>query len=72
MWSHSEIPIKAISENRGGQQGRYLEVMRKEFEYALEVEMPNVPGKAALYDQFSCFHSLANNNQTGQRSTFNL
>ncbi|PNP47762.1 hypothetical protein THARTR1_10447 [Trichoderma harzianum] len=42
LWSHSEIPIKAISENRGGQQGRYLEVMRKEFEYALEAEMPKV------------------------------
>lgn len=52
LWSHSEIPIKAISENRGGQQGRYLEVMRKEFEYALEVEMPKVHGTVALHDRF--------------------
>ncbi|KAK8007934.1 hypothetical protein PG989_001924 [Apiospora arundinis] len=40
MWSHSEMPIKAISENRNGQQGIYLEAMRKEFDFAMDVEMP--------------------------------
>ncbi|KUL83805.1 hypothetical protein ZTR_06647 [Talaromyces verruculosus] len=42
MWSHSELPIKAISENRNGQQGKYLEAMRKELDYAMEVEVPKV------------------------------
>lgn len=45
MWSHSDTAIKAISENRGGQQGRYLEVMRKEMEYAMEMEIPSLDGK---------------------------
>lgn len=44
MWSHIDLPIKAISENRHGQQGKYLEAMRREFEYAMEVEMPKVDG----------------------------
>ncbi|PVH92541.1 putative cytochrome P450 [Periconia macrospinosa] len=40
MWSHSDMPIKAISENRHGKQAEYLDAMRREFEYAMEVEMP--------------------------------
>lgn len=48
MWSHSEMPIKAISENRNGQQGKYLEAMRKEFDYAMEVEMPEADSKYNL------------------------
>ncbi|KAI3318950.1 cytochrome P450 [Xylariaceae sp. AK1471] len=42
LWSHSEWPIKAISENRNGQLGKYLECIRKEFDYAYQVEMPQV------------------------------
>ncbi|KAH6645042.1 cytochrome P450 [Truncatella angustata] len=42
MWSHSELPIRAIGDNRNGRLARYLESMRKEFDYAYEVEMPQV------------------------------
>lgn len=42
------MPIKAISENRNGQQSKYLEAMRKEFNYAMEVEMPRADGKHDL------------------------
>jgi len=49
------MPIKAISENRNGQQGKYLEAMRKEFDYAMEVEMPNVDGRYSLA-QISATH----------------
>jgi hypothetical protein len=48
LWSHSEWPIKAISENRNGQLGKYLECIRKEFDYAYPVEMPQVDGKCGL------------------------
>ncbi|KAI0196452.1 cytochrome P450 [Astrocystis sublimbata] len=40
LWSHSEVSIKAISENRNGQMGKYLEAIRKELDYAYEIEMP--------------------------------
>ncbi|KAI0418906.1 cytochrome P450 [Xylaria grammica] len=42
LWSHSEWPIKAISENRNGQMTKYLEAIRKELDYAYEVEMPQM------------------------------
>lgn len=44
LWSHSEVPIKAISENRNDQMGKYLEAVRKEFDYALEMEIPEAAG----------------------------
>nr|A0A1B4XBJ9.1 RecName: Full=Cytochrome P450 monooxygenase sdnB; AltName: Full=Sordarin/hypoxysordarin biosynthesis cluster protein B [Sordaria araneosa]BAV32146.1 cytochrome P450 monooxygenase [Sordaria araneosa] len=48
LWSHIDLPIKVISENRHGQQGKYLEAMRKEFEHAMEVEMPQVDDWTAV------------------------
>ncbi|TRX91613.1 hypothetical protein FHL15_007395 [Xylaria flabelliformis] len=42
LWSHSEWAIKAISENKNGQLGKYLEVMRKEFDHAWKIEMPQL------------------------------
>ncbi|KAJ8130147.1 hypothetical protein O1611_g3484 [Lasiodiplodia mahajangana] len=42
LWSHSDWSIKAISENKNGQMGKYLEAIRKELDYAYEVEMPQV------------------------------
>ncbi|KAI0401916.1 cytochrome P450 [Xylaria palmicola] len=42
LWAHSEWPIKAISENRNGQMAKYLEAIRKELDYAYEVEMPKI------------------------------
>lgn len=72
MWSHSELPIKAISENRNGKQGDYLEVMRRELDFAMDVEMPQADGKHRLARptlQF-CPSSLTNLRQTGPRSTF--
>jgi hypothetical protein len=48
MWSHSEWPIKAISENKNGQLVKYLESVRKEFDNAYKVEMPDVDGKFDL------------------------
>ncbi|KAI1258587.1 cytochrome P450 [Xylariaceae sp. FL1019] len=40
LWSHSEWPIKAISENKNGQQAKYLESIREELKNAWAVEMP--------------------------------
>ncbi|KAI0866439.1 cytochrome P450 [Xylaria cubensis] len=42
LWSHSEWPIKAISENKNGQFTKYIESIRKELDYAWKVEMPQV------------------------------
>ncbi|GAW26838.1 putative cytochrome P450 [Rosellinia necatrix] len=42
LWSHSEWSIRAISENRNGQMGKYLEAIRKELDYAYKAEMPQV------------------------------
>lgn len=44
LWSHSDVAIKAISENRNNQMGKYLEAVRKELDYALEVELPQTNG----------------------------
>ncbi|KAI0458270.1 cytochrome P450 [Xylaria acuta] len=42
LWAHSEWPVKAISENRNGQMGKYLEAIRRELDYAYQAEMPQV------------------------------
>jgi hypothetical protein len=48
LWSHSEVPIKAISENRNDQMGKYLEAVRKELDYALEMEVPAAEGRPKI------------------------
>lgn len=48
LWSHSDVAIKAISENRNNQMGKYLEAVRKELDFALETELPETNGLAAL------------------------
>lgn len=42
LWAHSDWSIKAISENKGGQLDSYLEAIRKELDYAYDIEMPRV------------------------------
>jgi hypothetical protein len=65
------MPIKAISENRNGKQGEYLEVMKKEFDYAMEVEMPEADGKHSLAKISVTFQfTLTDICQIGPRSTF--
>lgn len=44
LWSHSEVPIKAISENRNDQMGKYVKAMMNELDYALEMELPEANG----------------------------
>lgn len=51
LWSHSEVPIKAISENRNDQMGKYLEAVRKELDYALEMEIPDAKGMYIISKQ---------------------
>ncbi|EEA27060.1 conserved hypothetical protein [Talaromyces marneffei ATCC 18224] len=41
LWSHSEVPIKAISENRNDQMGKHLEAVIKQLDDALEMEVPD-------------------------------
>jgi hypothetical protein len=48
MWSHSELPVRAIADNRNGQLSRYLESVRKELDYACEVEVPQTDGNSDL------------------------
>ncbi|KAI0124116.1 hypothetical protein BJ170DRAFT_686485 [Xylariales sp. AK1849] len=40
MWNHSDLPIRAIADNRNGQLTRYLESMRKKFDHAYKTELP--------------------------------
>jgi hypothetical protein len=71
MWSHSDMPIKAISENRHGKQAEYLDAMRREFDYAMEVEMPKADGEHSLPRANVTITELtsATTHQTGPRST---
>lgn len=65
------MPIKAISENRNGQQGKYMEAMRKELDHAMEVEMPKADGKYRLAQSSLTLQAvLTDIYQIGPRSTF--
>lgn len=68
------MPIKAISENRNGQQGKYMEAMRKELDYAMEVEMPKADGKHRLAQSSLALQAVLTDMtdiyQIGPRSTF--